>query len=512
MEDEVYNPEWEKIEVQGKPEYVNSHVGGWMREEKSSGTFTGAIDVIGAAIDISQDHAIEGQLMQRFALKSDEYYDEEESESNPLLTVGEIKEQFGIEVDNPLTKQAAAMTAVLKESKEERAENFGKYMSSDTPVAAALGFITLGAIASFTPTAMASGALVGAVVPVVGSAIGAGVAGLANFAMKWKKLSAIAKASRVAKVAKGASQVLQRPGVAKAADIYARKLRAPVRAAARAGTGNALEEIVLWHMDQEIGYKYDLADTVVMGAFAPAAFSGAASLLKGIGKVTKNTVIPDIGDFTLKSADLAAPHSIKQAYVDARATMDDLPTLKDVRENLETLKTRAGDTESMKNIEVEIERVKALESLHSKIDEDALKEYLGVMTNGIKKSGREVDLYDLFPFLESPKAMKAHLKTKTGRIKKGKWGQEQLDEVFSPSNEKLHQYYRDKKIKDTPPVKRDKISEEQVVAPNKYVDDRMETLKSSKDEVSRAMGDSSKAIDDALNDFVKCLKGIVDVK
>ena len=511
-DDEVYNPDWEKIEVQGKPEYVNSHVGGWLREEKVSGTFKGSIDAIKAAVDISQDHAIEGQLMQRYMLKTDDDYSAEESEGNPLLDIGQIKEQFGIEVDQPLTRQAAALTAALKESKEERAEEFGKHMSWDTPVAAALGFATLGAIASFTPTAMASGALIGSAVPILGSAVGAGLGGLANFARQWKKLSALTKSAKLAKVASKAKGFVQRPGVAKAADVYARKLRMPVRAAAKAGSGNALEEVVLWHMDQEVGYKYDMADAVVLGAFAPAMFMGGVSLMKGIARAPGKIATPNVGEFTLKTSDLEGPSGIKQDYVNARTQMENMPKLKDVTENLEQLKQRTDDPESIKNIEGEVERIKALDHLSDKVDEEVLKDYLGSLANSIRKSGREVDMYELFPFLESTKTLKAHLKSKKGRLPKGKWGQDQLDEVFTVPNDKLYDYYKNKKVKDTPPVKRNTAPEEPAVTPQKAVDDRIETFKSSKDELTRGIGDSSKAIDDTLDEFVKCLKGLADVE
>ena len=180
------------------------------------------------------------------------------------------------------------------------------------------------------------GAAAGPIGAGIGLAVGVG-----------KNLYSFGKMARVAaklgEAAKKAQKVIpMKASVARAAEFTARTLRMPaVKKATQLGAGNALEEVAIHYIEKTKGYTYDLAPAAAMGFFAPAVFSGLASLAKGgFGKVKEIRAAKkiELESENYKSVDLEETPVIKEqksSYEEMATKMDEVKAVEEAGGKIE---------------------------------------------------------------------------------------------------------------------------------------------------------------------------------
>ena len=220
----------------------------------------------------------------------EKYVSSGENEDTPNLSLKEIKENYDLEVNTPMPAAQAAFLAEARDHKEEVMARIGERFSLDTPIDALATFAGMAAVVSLNPTNLALSAAIGAVATPVGGAL----AGAGRGLKRTLDIIKIAKtASRLAKATKLTKKVapVLRPSMVKAAEKVAKVVTAKfTKAAAREGTANAVEELLIHSVEASKGYHYDRNSAVAVGFFAPVVLMGAVKVFsEGFKKGVKTT-------------------------------------------------------------------------------------------------------------------------------------------------------------------------------------------------------------------------------
>ena len=288
---EPYNDDYSKITMHdGVEEFVEQGAANWLTKQPES-NWRRWIDGFQSGVNTSLfDNTLEGRALLRSTMKGDIYDQPEDAVTNPILSPEEQKEQYGLDATENRTLAQTIIDAETKQVQQEMQADVGQHFGWDRPIESVFTFAGMALGASVTPTAIASGAVVGAVLPGLGHALGAVGKGTINAIVKTRALTKIGRTVKSTPAAKALSNYASNPGLAKAVDITAKTITKPIsKIAAKpstkafvhgslaAGGGNALEEVVLYYENQSHGHQTDLASAVAMGAFAPAVLRGSLS-------------------------------------------------------------------------------------------------------------------------------------------------------------------------------------------------------------------------------------------
>ena len=186
------------------------------------------------------------------------------------ISVKMAKEEFGIEVDRPITHGEAILRQKLAKERERALENVSDQFGWDRPVTSLATFLAMGAFYNYTPTSLT----LTAAMTKLGGPVGAGGSLVVNTARGFKAFRVFQKQARTLKVAKDTGSAIKKLE-------KARPFKDALKKATPVAAANAAEEFGINYLDSiTVGDQYGLEQAVAFGTLAPFAFASTAAYLK----------------------------------------------------------------------------------------------------------------------------------------------------------------------------------------------------------------------------------------
>ena len=130
------------------------------------------------------------------------------------------------------------------------------------------------------------------------------------------------------------------------------------------------------------------------------------------------------------------------------------------------------------------------------------------------RDGFKVNIKELFPFLRNKEAFRKHLsdvKKNFNMAKNARFTPNHLEGVFTMTPIKFDEYISNfAKTSDAPAIKRTDVVDEPAVSYDKMLQERVENIKQSDNAIDQAFGRRADEVDEAVNEYVRCVAGVVD--
>ena len=222
-------------------------------------------DAFNAALHTSFEYSA-----MRLALVANQRRMDEQDGIQATVTVKRAKEEFGIEIDRPITYAEAILRQQFKKDRERALENVSDQFGWDRPVTSLATFLAMGAVYNYTPTSLT----LTAAMTKLGGPVGTAGSVFTNTARGFKAFRHFQKIAKTLKVGKNTGSAIKK--LEKAHPFKeALKKATPVAAA------NAAEEVGIYYADKAaVGDEYGLQESVGFGVLAPFTFATAAAYLK----------------------------------------------------------------------------------------------------------------------------------------------------------------------------------------------------------------------------------------
>lgn len=451
----------------------------------------------------------------------------------------------------PISQRELANLAAYAAVKEESARELAGVIGWNQPLNTIAAFAGMFFTGSMTPTGLALSMAL-AKIPKVGpfAALGSlavrGGAAIRRAMLNLRTAHKVGKMIKNAKATKAiATNVAKSKHLHKMADILQSNF---VKQASIAGTGNLLEELMIYGVEQDKGYRYDLAPAAGMAFFAPVALKAfgnvlgipilrvsdkvkatkagrsfmadtKARLLDAQKKLQEATILPD-ARVAAKAKDTMADVELQNAKVDRAdklITKEETPFV-DITSANKQVEHLKGINDAIADIKAE-GKVVPDSALKAKGIAEAqveltktfgpeVNQYLGNMVKDMIKGDVRVDLPTLFPFLKSKSALKSRIKKlqDEGRIAKNKedFSADDLDELFSVPERQLAKYIQENKRVDKITHKDNADAEGVEAAPDK-IEKTFEEVKSTGDEGGKAVAQARDDVHSAIKEYFDCI-------
>ena len=194
-----------------------------------------------------------------------------------MISVKDAKEQFDIDIKEPVPLGVATLMAEMKQEKIRKTEGLFGW---DKPFESVAGFLYMGAIYAHMPESIA---LTAAMSSGLGG-IGWGLSSLAGSARALQKINRLRK--RVGNNLSNTAKRLKANPESMRGEILrtleaTRPIQDAMKRATPLGAANAVEEYFIYESEKAKGFQYDPYTAVAFGALAPFAFGSVAALAKG---------------------------------------------------------------------------------------------------------------------------------------------------------------------------------------------------------------------------------------
>ena len=194
-----------------------------------------------------------------------------------MISVKDAKEQYDIDIKEPVPLGVATLMAEMKQEKIRKTEGLFGW---DKPFESVAGFLYMGAIYAHMPESIA---LTAAMSSGLGG-IGWGLSSLAGSARALQKINRLRK--RVGNNLSNTAKRLKANPESMRGEILrtleaTRPIQDAMKRATPLGAANAVEEYFIYESEKAKGFQYDPYTAVAFGALAPFAFGSVAALAKG---------------------------------------------------------------------------------------------------------------------------------------------------------------------------------------------------------------------------------------
>ena len=282
---------------------------------------------------------------------------DDEAGIQATVSVQRAKDEFGIEVDRPITYGEAMMRIEMRNQREEALSNIENQFGFDRPILSLATFLTMGYYYAWTPTSLtltAAMTKLAGPIGMGGTMFARSIMGMRAFSMLRRQTQA-AKAARAAKTTGDALLKLEKKSPFK----EALKQASPLAAA------NAAEEIGIDILDRAaVGDQYGLGTAIALGVSAPFAFGSMAAYLKSLKMNKKPKQIAQAHD-ALEDVSGSTQVIEKTEVIEAP-----IQTRQELQERLEARKLEIKKSEEIK---IEEEKRVALEKIEEKKQKESLK-------------------------------------------------------------------------------------------------------------------------------------------
>ena len=375
-----------------------------VQEDGGYSIFTAINDASKAGLHSSPERAYGDYIKAHYGVGT-------EDELDKVITPEIAKKEYGVEVKENISILQANILQEIKETDDKIYSKFGRHLSWKSPINALAAFATMGLTASLSPTGIAIGAGIGVLATPVGGAVATGITGIGKALRVFSKLGKVSKmmrrAKRMTQVTYGSigREIMLATKATKIAKFYG-KYKPTIQTSALAGTGNALEELIINYIDKENGIKRPLIPDMVFGFFAPAVFTALGmTVAKGFKKVNIKRFKPAIkkskAETQIQNIMTSSNPKVRQEIID---NPENLRKYIDPSEESEEAIVRAIEGFKPNKFVTDVnktksERIKALESqiYNESLKADTFKSYL-MQHTGLKafKDTGYARLYEIF--------------------------------------------------------------------------------------------------------------------